>query len=188
MPIILEGTLANMLANGGGTNAKGLYLGSLIDRMSLWRHRADELSEVLKVLLVTGEWLVRRGSSSGYGKAQNLGRRLRAAYDRALADVDLLLLPTLPSTAAALPAPTASREEQFAKAVETIVNAAPFNLTGHPALSIPCGAIDGLPVGMMLVGRHFEEKTIYRAAQALERSLAGQILSAASEAKVRVSA
>src|SRR5580700_10489985 len=102
MPIILEGALANMLANGGGTNAKGLYLGSLIDRMSLWRHRADELSEVLKVLLVTGEWLVRRGSSGGYGKAQNLGRRLRAAYDRALADVDLLLLPTLPSTAAAL--------------------------------------------------------------------------------------
>ena len=188
MPIILEGTLASMLANGGGTNAKGLYLTSLIDRMALWRHRADELSEVLKVLLVTGEWLVRRGSSSGYGKAQNLGRRLRAAYDQALADVDLLLLPTLPSTAAELPGPTASREEQFAKAVETIVNAAPFNLTGHPALSSPCGAVDGLPVGMMLVGRPFEEKTIYRAAQALERALAGQILSVADEAKVRVSA
>jgi len=42
----------------------------------------------------TGEWLVRRRSSSGYGKAQNLWRRLRAAYDQALADVDLLLLPT----------------------------------------------------------------------------------------------
>jgi len=82
------------------------------------------------VLLITGEWLVRRRSSSGYGKAQNLGRRLRAAYDQALADVDLLLLPTLPITAAELPGSTASREEQFAKAVETIVNAAPFNLTG----------------------------------------------------------
>jgi amidase len=134
------------------------------------------LSEVMKVLLVTGEWLVRRGGASGYGKAQNLGRRLRAAYDRALSDVDLLLLPTMPRTAAELPAPGASREEQFEKAVETIVNVAPFNLTGHPALSIPCGAIDGLPVGMMLVGRHFEEKTIYRAAQAIESSLAGQNL------------
>ena len=176
MPIILEGTLASMLANGGGVNAKGLYLASLIDRMSLWRYRADELSEVLKVLLVTGEWLVRRGGASGYGKAQNLGRRLRAAYDRALSDVDLLLLPTMPRTAAELPSPGASREEQFEKAVETIVNVAPFNLTGHPALSIPCGAIDGLPVGMMLVGRHFEEKKIYRAAQALESLLAGQNL------------
>ena len=178
MPIILEGTLANMLANGGGTNAGGLYLPSLIDRMALWRHRADELSEVLKVLLVTGEWLVRRGNSSGYGKAQNLGRRLRASYDRAFAEVDLLLLPTMPRIAAELPAPGASREEQFAKAVETIVNAAPFNLTGHPALSSPCGAIDRLPVGMMLVGRHFEEKTVYRAARALERAFGEQILSA----------
>jgi amidase len=123
MPIILEGTLARMLANGGGTNAKGLYLTGLIDRMALWRHLADELSEVLKVLLITGKWLVRRGSSIGYGKAQNLARRLRAAYDQVLADVHLLLFPTLLSTAAMPPGPTASREEQFAKAVETIVNA-----------------------------------------------------------------
>ena len=80
----------------------------------------------------------------------------------------------MPRTAAELPAPGASREEQFEKAVETIVNTAPFNLTGHPALSMPCGAVDGLPVGVMLVGRHFEEKTIYRAAQALEGALAGR--------------
>jgi amidase len=173
MPIILEGTLASMLGNGGGTNAKGLYLTGLIDRMELWRHRADELSEVLKVLLVTGKWLVRCGSTRGYGKAQNLGRRLGAAYDRALGEVDLLLLPTMPRPAAELPLAGAPREEQFAKAVETIVNTAPFNLTGHPALSLPCGMIDGLPVGMMLVGRHFEESTIYRAAQVLEQAQAG---------------
>jgi amidase len=171
MPVILEGTHASMLGNGYGTNAKGLYLGSLADRMALWRHRADELSEVLKVLLVTGEWLVRCRSGRGYGKAQNIGRRLTATYDRALGAVDLLLMPTMPRTPGELPAPRASREEQFAKAVEPIANAAPFNLTGHPALSLPCGLVDGLPVGAMLVGRHFGEKTIYRAAKALESAL-----------------
>jgi amidase len=172
MPVILEGTLANMLGDGGGTNAGGLYLPSLIEHMGQWHRRADELSEVLKVLLVTGAWAVRQNSTRGYGKAQNLGRRLRTAYDRAFAQVDLLLLPTMPRTASLLPATDASRQEQFAKAVETVVNTEQFNLTGHPALSVPCGTVDGLPVGAMLVGRHFAEKTIYRAARALEQALA----------------
>ncbi|HSC27510.1 MAG TPA: hypothetical protein VLD67_09560 [Vicinamibacterales bacterium] len=42
--------------------------------------------------------------------------------------------------------------------------------TTHPAMSVPCGRIDGLPVGMMIVGRSWEEATIYRAAHALEQS------------------
>ena len=42
--------------------------------------------------------------------------------------------------------------------------------TGHPAMSLPCGLADGLPVGLMLVGKHFDEMTIYRAAHVFERS------------------
>ncbi|MEU1626887.1 MFS transporter [Streptomyces sp. NPDC020096] len=42
-------------------------------------------------------------------------------------------------------------------------------VTHHPALSLPCGDSDGLPIGLMLVGRHFVEATIYRAAHAYER-------------------
>ncbi len=49
-------------------------------------------------------------------------------------------------------------------------NTEPFDLTGHPAMSVPCGLIDGLPVGMMLIGRPFEESTIYRAAHAFEQA------------------
>tara|TARA_E500000178_G_C17032753_1_gene761476 strand:- start:4745 stop:5002 length:258 start_codon:yes stop_codon:yes gene_type:complete len=45
---------------------------------------------------------------------------------------------------------------------------APFDVTGHPAMSVPCGMSEGLPVGMMLVGRRYEESTIYRAAGAFE--------------------
>ena len=44
----------------------------------------------------------------------------------------------------------------------------PFDNTHHPAMSVPCGMSDGLPVGMMLVGRHFEESTLYRAAHTFE--------------------
>jgi amidase len=49
-------------------------------------------------------------------------------------------------------------------------NTSPFDLTGHPAMSLPCGMIDGLPVGLMLVGPHFGETKIYRAAHAFEQS------------------
>ena len=49
-------------------------------------------------------------------------------------------------------------------------NTSPFDVTGHPAMSIPCGMSNGLPVGMMLVGRHWHESTIYQAAAAFERA------------------
>ena len=48
--------------------------------------------------------------------------------------------------------------------------AAPFDITHHPAMSLPCGMVDGLPVGLMLIGKHFDEMTIYRAAHAFEQS------------------
>ena len=51
------------------------------------------------------------------------------------------------------------------------INTAAFNVTGHPSMSMPCGWIDGLPVGLMLTGRRFEERLLYRAASALEAEL-----------------
>ena len=47
---------------------------------------------------------------------------------------------------------------------------APFDATGHPAMSVPCGLGNGLPIGLMLVGKHWDEATIYRAAHAFEQS------------------
>ena len=49
-----------------------------------------------------------------------------------------------------------------------ITNTAPFDCTHHPAMSLPCGMVDGLPVGAMLVGKMYDEETIYRAAAAFE--------------------
>jgi amidase len=46
-----------------------------------------------------------------------------------------------------------------------------FDVTGHPAMSLPCGMVDGLPVGVMLIGRYYAEKTIYRAAHAYEQDV-----------------
>ena len=99
----------------------------------------------------------------------NLTRRLTAAYDAALAEYDLLLMPTTPMKATELPPPDAPRELYMQRAFEMIANTAPFDITHHPAMAVPCGMVDGLPVSLMLVGKHFDEPTIYRAAFAFER-------------------
>ena len=54
-------------------------------------------------------------------------------------------------------------------ALDMIPNTAPFDCTGHPALSINAGFLEGLPVGMMMVGRHFDETTLYQVARAYEK-------------------
>jgi amidase len=94
---------------------------------------------------------------------------LGAAYDEPLANVDLLVMPTLPLKATKLPPANASREEYVARALEMIANTAPFDVTGHPACTVPCGMSSGLPIGMMLIGRHWEDGTVLRTADAYQK-------------------
>jgi amidase len=105
-----------------------------------------------------------------YAKAQNLARTLTAAYDEALREVDLLAMPTIPLKASRLPADDAPREERVARALEMIPNTAPFDVSGHPAMNVPCAMSEGLPVGLMLVGRRWEDATVLRAAHAFEQA------------------
>lgn len=53
--------------------------------------------------------------------------------------------------------------------VEIVANAAAFDVTGHPALGLPCGMSAGLPVGLRLVGRHFDASNLFRVASAYEQ-------------------
>jgi amidase len=170
-PIILEGATELMMrGNGMGTNWRGLYTTSLLDAHSQWKHRADELSDTLKISMLVGHYFVKHYRGHFYAKAQNLSRKLRAAYDAALSQHDLLLMPTLPLKATPLPPADASRELYVQRAFEMAANTAPFDVTGHPAMSIPCGIGDALPIALMLVGKHYDEWTIYRAAAAFEKA------------------
>ena len=170
-PIALEGATELMMkGNGLGTNWRGLFVTSLLDAHSAWRHRADELSDTLKLSMFLGHYFIKHYRGHYYAKAQNLSRKLRAAYDAALSSYDLLLMPTLPLKATPLPPADAPRELYIQRAFEMVANTAPFDATGHPAMSIPCGQSDGLPVGLMLIGKHWEESTIYRAAHAFEQT------------------
>ena len=58
----------------------------------------------------------------------------------------------------------------ISRAFEMLPNTAPFDVTGHPAITLPCGMSEGLPAGLMLIGKHWNELTIYKAADAYEKS------------------
>ncbi len=77
-------------------------------------------------------------------------------------------MPTLPIVASEIPEDDADLITYITRAFEMIANTAPTDVTGHPAMSIPCGMSDGLPVGAMLIGKHWDESTIYAAAAAFE--------------------
>ncbi|MYE00035.1 MAG: amidase [Alphaproteobacteria bacterium] len=170
-PIGVEGLTGTMMwGDGYGHSRQDLYVTSLMDFHHRWRDRADQMSETTKLFTMLGTYIRNHYGLRYYGKGVNLSRRLAAEYDRVLAECDLLLLPTVPLKATPLPGPDASREEYVQRALEMIGNTAPFDITHHPAMSLPCGMGDGLPIGMMLVGRRYAEPTIYRAAYAFEQA------------------
>jgi amidase len=156
--------------NGFGINHDSFFPLSAMAACMKWRDHADEFADTLKIATIFSKYTLGRYGGHYYGKAQNLRRRLRAAYDAALASHDLLLLPTTVIKATPIPAPGASPQEVTRRSWEGTRNTCPFNATGHPAISIPCGMEDGRPIGMMLIGKHWDERTIYRASAAFERS------------------
>jgi amidase len=170
MSPILQSAMAMLLhTDGAGIGREDVFVSSLVDHLRGWRLRPDDLPPTVKTLLLATEVMRRRWGWRYYAKAMNQVRRLRAAYDAALQEADLLLLPTTPMKAPPLPAPGAPLAEQVHAAYTTGFNTLPFDHSHHPALSLPCGRSEGLPVGMMLVGRTFEEATLYRAAHAFEQ-------------------
>ncbi|WP_409160467.1 amidase [Pectobacterium sp. B2J-2] len=171
-PIGCEGLMAQMMTgNGMGFNWKGLYDVGLLDAHANWRQRAGDLSATLKICMLVGQYGIENYRGRFYAKAQNIARRLTAAYDAALGSYDVLVMPTVPMVAPTLPEQGAPLSEYIGKAFEMIANTAAFDITGHPAMSIPCGKVDQLPVGMMLIGKHFAESTIYQTAAALEAAM-----------------
>jgi len=167
--IATEGATAQMmLGNGFGFNWKGLYVTSLLDAHAAWRQRADELSDTLKITTMAGYYMIQKYRGHYYAKAQNLARKLTAAYDDALSRYDALLLPTTPVKATKLPEPSAPRAEYLLRGFEMISNCAPFDVSGHPALTMPCGLSEGLPAGLMLVGKQFDELSLYKLGSAWE--------------------
>lgn len=147
-----------------GFNWRGQYAPELMEAMQDWKLRAEELPITLQISLLTGTWALRQTQGKSYAKAQNLSLKMRAAYDAALGGVDALLMPTLPYVAPKLPDAETSLADFMQRALGVNVSTSQFDVTGHPALTVPCGEVDGLPVGAMFVGPWYGEANLYRVA------------------------
>ncbi|NPT60244.1 amidase [Paraburkholderia sp. 5N] len=169
--IALDG-LTNLITagNGFGIGRADVYPTDFMDH--LYRAGSDRrgLPASIKGMLLTSTLATRQRGHALYGKGVNLARRLRAQYDAALSQFDVLLLPTTPMKATPIPNVSADIDLHWQRATEMLANTCAFDITHHPAISLPCGMSDGLPVGMMLVGLHFEESTLFRLAHVFESS------------------
>ena len=101
-----------------------------------------------------------------YLKAQKARTLIRTDFDQAFEQCDLLLAATSPTTAFALGERSDDPLSMYLSDVLTI----PANIAGLPAMSIPCGFAEGLPVGLQLIGGELQEKTLLQAANAFERA------------------
>ncbi|MGH9314092.1 MAG: Asp-tRNA(Asn)/Glu-tRNA(Gln) amidotransferase subunit GatA [Vicinamibacterales bacterium] len=130
------------------------------------RTRQAGFGPEVKRRIMLGTYVLSAGYYDAYYlKAQQVRTLIRQDFDRALASADVVALPTSPTPAFRFGERTADPLKMYLADVFTV--SAP--LAGLPAISVPCGFADRLPVGLQLVGRPFDEATIFRIAHAYER-------------------
>lgn len=168
------GTFQMVDGNAYGMNVPGLYDPDLIAHYGrTWRKDPSAFSQTVKLVLLAGRHALTTRHGRHYAMARNLVPTLTRHYDQALSSYDVLVMPTLTIRASALPEPDAPMEEILDRALEMLANTCPFDVTGHPACSVPAGVVDGLPVGLMIVGRRGDDGTVLRAAHAFEQEAGG---------------
>ena len=172
--IITDGVASQMLdGNGYGVGVDGLYDPELMAHFARQRiAKADQFASTVKAAALCGHYALNALGGASYAKARNLVPQVRAAYDHALAQYDVLVLPTVPGTAETLPAGSPQEAAPLERAHGKALNTAPMDITGHPAISVPAGLVNGLPAGMMIVGKRFDDATVLKLADAFE-SLCG---------------
>ena len=171
-PILGTGMLRWVLQSDTvGSGWEGWYPTSLAEWFFRARQeRASRFSPGVKLMALMAQLVTEAHGNGPYARARNRVPALRAAYDAALDTCDLLVMPTAPAVAPPLPPERPSAAESLAASFGHVANTAQFDLTGHPAMSVPCGRVDGLPVGMMLIGRHFADDVVLRGARAFEQT------------------
>ena len=131
--------------------------------------RAEGFGNEVKRRIMIGTYVLSSGYYDAYYlKAQQVRRLIKNDFDLAFKEVDTILTPTTPSSAFKIGDKTNDPISMYLNDVFTV----PVNLAGLPAISIPAGFDDsGLPLGLQLIGKSFDEQTILNSAYALEEKI-----------------
>ena len=177
--IATDGAMWQMIrGNGYGMNYRGLYDPEQIEHTKNgWETNSHLVSQTLKFVILCAEYMADRTGGGAYARASNVRPQINAAVDRALQNYDVLCYPTLPFPAKAIPSSDAPIDEYVARALEMIPNTAVSNVTGNPDLTIPVAGGKGMPVGMSLIGKQWDEATLMRVGRAYEKHVGGFALS-----------
>jgi amidase len=168
----LEGSCEFMIkGNNQGTNWRGLYNTRLQEALGRgFDSRINDLPVAGKLVLILGEYMKQYYHGRYHAMAQNQRHLLDDAYDDILKTCDVIAMPTIPFVTPPLAEPDSSIVEVMRLALDMINNTCQFSLTGHPAISVPCGAAGDLPIGLMLVGNRFDDLTVLQVADAVEKT------------------
>ncbi len=129
--------------------------------------RSEGFGSEVKRRIMLGTYALSSGYYDAYYlQAQKARTLIKQDFDQIFEKYDLILGPTVPTTAFRIGEKTNDPLQMYVNDILTV----PVNLAGLPAISVPAGLVKGLPVGLQLIGKHFDEVTILKAAYAFEQS------------------
>lgn len=136
--------------------------------MDLYKNtRAEGFGEEVKRRIMLGTFALSSGYYDAYyKKAQKVRTLIKQDFENIFAKYDVIVGPTTPTPAFEIGENTADPMTMYLNDILTI----PVNLAGVPGISVPCGFSNGLPLGLQIIGKHFDESTVYRVAHAFEQA------------------
>lgn len=129
------------------------------------KSRSEGFGEEVKRRIVIGTYALSSGYYDAYyKKALQVRTLIKQDFEKAFEDVDVIIAPTVPNVAFNFGEKNQDPLSMYMEDVCTI----PANMAGVPAISIPCGFKNSLPIGMQIIGKHFDEATVLKVAHAYE--------------------
>ncbi|WP_339148753.1 MULTISPECIES: Asp-tRNA(Asn)/Glu-tRNA(Gln) amidotransferase subunit GatA [unclassified Sutcliffiella] len=129
--------------------------------------RSEGFGPEVKRRIMLGTYALSAGHYDAYYvKAQKVRTLIKQDFEDVFEKYDVIIGPTTPTPAFKVGENTKDPLTMYANDILTI----PVNLAGVPGISVPAGFVDGLPVGLQIIGKHFDESTIYRVAHAFEQA------------------
>lgn len=176
--LMAEGALALFNSSYFGAFTRTYYPADIIAALNtFWSEHADVLAPRNKLQLIAAHLSRQNYAGRVYARAQNVRPSYIRAYDAALSEADVLVMPTALTTAPRFEPVEGGYldvlEHNLSRTWWPLAfNTAPFNFTGHPALATPVGkASNRLPASMQLVGRFFDDPVLLRVAYAYQHSV-----------------